>query len=239
VTNGPNISNNALNAARKQRVQSNAFAAAIPAALLLFFGFTSVPWTDEPSVLLFSWTLKIGGVAFAIIAAASLTGIWHVLIVDAIVSIVCGVVFGLTAALWTAQGSIALQTLLNGVFCLIFIGAGMRTWRDYWGFPIGTPKPFPVRVPPAESNVEPPRNPGPAATATMEALKRAKGGDTPFPSEKPVKEVTSMTPIEPVPQTVIAPPAPEPIPAKPPPRKTPAEPPPSGFLAAFADEDDD
>lgn len=118
-------------------VRRNAGPAGLAAALLLFFGFY---YLARPSgsdlfsiaALVFYYTLRIGGIAMAIVALWSLSGHTAALFVDAIVSVAIGVMLLLTG-LGLLTGGDLLQTVLNVVIGGMFISAGWRSGRDYFG----------------------------------------------------------------------------------------------------------
>jgi len=107
----------------------------LAAALLLFFGFY---YLARPSgsdlfsiaALVFFYTLRIGGIAMAVVALWSLSGHGAALFVDAIVSVVIGLLLVLTG-LGLLTGGDLLQTVLNVVIGGMFISAGRRSGRDW------------------------------------------------------------------------------------------------------------
>jgi hypothetical protein len=119
-----------------QRVRANAFTAAIAAALLIYFGCFRLS-ADQGGGLFgiaataLVWTLRIGGVAFALLALLSLTGQLFTLAIDAVVSIAVGVMLVLTGIGLLVGGGDILQPVISVVCAWLFIGAGVRNWRDF------------------------------------------------------------------------------------------------------------
>ncbi|UCF33374.1 MAG: hypothetical protein JSV78_13680 [Phycisphaerales bacterium] len=119
-----------------QRVRANAFTAAIAAALLIYFGCFHLS-ADQGGGLFgiaataLVWTLRIGGVAFALLALLSLTGQLFTLAIDAVVSIAVGIMLVLTGIGLLVGGGGMLQPVISVVCAWLFIGAGVRNWRDF------------------------------------------------------------------------------------------------------------
>jgi hypothetical protein len=119
-----------------QRVRANAFTAAIAAALLIYFGCFRLS-ADQGGGLFgiaataLVWTLRIGGVAFALLALLSLTGHLFTLAIDAVVSIAVGIMLVLTGIGLLVGGGDILQPVISVVCAWLFIGAGVRNWRDF------------------------------------------------------------------------------------------------------------
>lgn len=119
------------------RVRQNAGSAGFAAALLIYFGFfsLSIPGTSDlfgKANLVFVYTLRIGGVAMAVIALGSLVGLRMVLIVDAVVSITIGVVLILTGVLMLIDGGAVMQTIINVICGGMFFSAGTRNGAEYF-----------------------------------------------------------------------------------------------------------
>ena len=126
------------------RVRGNAGSAGLAAALLIFFGFFYVakPTGSDlfaRSALAFVYALRVGGIAMAGLAVWSLLGHRLVLIVDALVSVTIGVVFGLSGVGMLIGGGDVLQVVLNVVFGGMFISAGLRNGRAYSSLTLPAP----------------------------------------------------------------------------------------------------
>src|SRR5215468_3059072 len=91
---------------RQAAARANAPGAAIGAALMLFYGFYVSPiglgdsQLYNASVDVFRWTLRIGGLALATIAAACFAGFVTALAIDAVVSGLIGIIFLCCALIW-------------------------------------------------------------------------------------------------------------------------------------------
>ena len=121
------------------RVRQNAGSAAIAAALLIYFGFFRLlepAGTDlfNRAGWLFYHTLRIGGVAMALVAAGSLIGHPRVLLIDALISTTIGVLLILTGLAMAADGGAMMQTIINVLCGGFFASAGIRNWREYTAF---------------------------------------------------------------------------------------------------------
>jgi len=119
------------------QVRQNAWSAAIAAALMIYFGFFVL--AEPTGAGLFSWsalafyhTLRIGGIAMALIVLWSLLGDRTVLLVDGIASSVIGALFVLSAVGLLLGGGAMFETLLYVVFGSMFISSGRRNYREYF-----------------------------------------------------------------------------------------------------------
>ncbi len=118
------------------RVRQNIAPAAIGAAFLLYFGFfqlTEPTGTDlfGRANWVFYYTLRLGGLAMAAIAAWSLRGQPITLAVDAVVTVAIGVLLILSGLGMAVDGGAMVQTIINVVCGGMFISSGVRNWRDY------------------------------------------------------------------------------------------------------------
>jgi len=123
-------------AMRVMRVRQNVVPAAIGAAFLLFFGFfqlTEPTGTDlfGRANWVFYYTLRLGGLAMAAVAAWSLLGQSITLAVDAVVTVAIGALLILTGLGMAVDGGAMGQTIINVVCGGMFISSGVRNWRDY------------------------------------------------------------------------------------------------------------
>ena len=117
------------------RVRQNAGSAALAAALMIGFGFFTDPQhigSDLFSVgaRLFYFTLRVGGVLLALVAALSLTGRPFVLLIDALLSAAIGVVLVASGGLTLYDGG-GFQSVLALIFGAMFIGAGRRNGLEF------------------------------------------------------------------------------------------------------------
>ncbi len=118
------------------RVRQNVFPAGVAALILLYFGFAvfefqAVKDTFTLGDTLFNYTIRIGGIALAILAAASLSGRAVVLLADAFVSILVGAGLILGGLLMMAGGAMTTGYFLYLIFGGLFVSSGMRNLRDY------------------------------------------------------------------------------------------------------------
>jgi len=129
-----------------QRVRSQLFPALIGAALMLYFGFVQMAeptGTDlfNRAAWVFYQTLRLGGVAMALVAASLLTGHPLALIADAVVTVICGLLFVGTGGGMLLGGGEMIQIVIN-LFCgTSFVSSGMRSWKGYYNIavPVASP----------------------------------------------------------------------------------------------------
>ncbi|MFQ5413861.1 MAG: hypothetical protein ACE5E6_05325 [Phycisphaerae bacterium] len=237
------------------RVRQNAGSAAVAAALMVYFGFFStltVP-TNPASLfdignVVFIYVLRIGGVGMAILAVASLVGAPIVLLVDALLSGVIGVLLIVSGVLMLADGGAVIQTVINVGCGALFIGAARRNGRDYTALIDPADRmdhERGVHHRDAGRGYDDAPTPPPGASLASQLLHRHRPDETrPRPPHASVRRPdpgadAATQPAAPAPpRTPLAPPRtpPAPQPAAPPPPRD-AAPPPDGFLAAFAEDD--
>ena len=121
------------------RVRQNVAPAAIGAAFLLYFGFlhlTEPTGTDlfSRANWIFYYTLRLGGLAMAAVAAWSAFGHPITLAIDAIVTVAIGGLLILTGFGMAIDGGAMGQTIINVVCGGMFISSGFRNWRDSRSF---------------------------------------------------------------------------------------------------------
>jgi len=121
------------------RVRANFVPAVIAAVLLILFGFLYLAkptGTDlySRSAQVFYHTLRIGGVAMALIAMWSLTGRRHALLADAVASLVIGLLFILSGGGMIVDGGGVFPSSLNILFGLMFMSAGLHNGRAFAAF---------------------------------------------------------------------------------------------------------
>lgn len=129
------------------RVRQNAGSAALAAACLMFFGFLGGFQPPEVTNLftlgdaVFNYTLRIGGVLMAVVAAASLTGRLFALAADASVSAGIGLLLVLSGICMLAGGGgLAVNYVLYVVFGGLFLSVGVRNGREYLAMTTAAPK---------------------------------------------------------------------------------------------------
>lgn len=235
-------------------VRANATSAGLAALCLLFFGFyVLADPTGTTGFARANWvylyTLRIGGIAMAVIAVWSLLGHRVALAVDAVASLLIGGLLIVSALVLKYLGWDMVNTVISVICGGMFVSSGVRNGRLYAGFAsvhraqatLDALLPAAVGAPPAE-------RPGPVdARATLERLRRIREGEASHaaPVEPPTQGVRHAEPspeARPVPHrhTSSAPPHSDVrAPAAPTVTPAPDEPAPEGFLASFARKRDD
>ena len=119
-------------------VRGNVWSVAIGAALLCYYGFKALATPEgtdlfSRSNLLFFHTVRIGGLALAVLAVWCWLGKPLALAVDGVVSVLIGVLFILSGGgmLIDSGGSIGFNTILIMLFGMMFFGSGRRNWQTY------------------------------------------------------------------------------------------------------------
>jgi len=229
------------------RVRGNVASAAIAALLLLYFGFRQFGVMEGDDLFslagnVFLWTLRIGGVAFAIIALWSLLGQAVVLAVDGVVSVAVGALLILTGLAMLLDGGYVVQAVPSAICGYLFLSAGLRNCREYRSLAGGVDgSPGFGRDgydPRFDDRYEASRTSPPPPSLGSRLLKKVDETDdldrTPIPVD-PLDAIPSESPDEPA------------FESRAPKEDAPTEPvedpqddddqPPDGFLASFADED--
>ncbi|MFQ5591917.1 MAG: hypothetical protein ACE5HE_12195, partial [Phycisphaerae bacterium] len=121
-------------------VRSNTGSAALTGALLVFFGFFWFGGVSGSGTLLigdtlFHWTLRAGGLLMIGVAVWCSIGVPIALLVDAMLSLLIGVLLIVSAAMLLAGGGFKLSYPVYAVCGVIFITYGLRDWREYRRFP--------------------------------------------------------------------------------------------------------
>ncbi len=146
------------------RIRQAAGGSTLAAALMLFFGYS---YLAEPTGSdLFSWctwfllhTLRIGGLAMAVVSIGLLAARRRALLADAAVSGIVGAVLILTGVGMVADDGDLLQTIVNVGCGGMFLSAAKHYGREYLSIRGATQE---TQV----ANVTDPRSPqGPAAVA--------------------------------------------------------------------------
>jgi len=128
------------------RIKTQAASAWIGAALLLFFGFG---YLSEPSGTdLFAkayWvllqTLRVGGIAMAVVALFLMTGQAMALACDAFVSIAVGLLLIGTGVVMFVDGGDIVQSAINVICGSGFASSGRRSWQAYAAMRARAPSP--------------------------------------------------------------------------------------------------
>lgn len=157
-----------------RRVRATSFWAFLGGALLLYFGVRLRGLTsnlDSPtyaqSLVLYVWSLRIGGAAMIVAGAACLTGRAIAVLFDAVVCAVTGVALVIVLVTWIANGDS--DWLLTAIIAAMFLVAAAHSWRDFSRRPRGaiTERAVPPVAPAARPRVRPsaaePSEPAPAA----------------------------------------------------------------------------
>ena len=120
------------------RVRNNTGSAALAGGLLVLFGFFFLSWeagTDlsTRATNVFCLTVRVGGLALIGVAVWSTFGHVPALLADAIISLVIGLAFAVTAVLMLVDVGwwILVQTLIYLICGTMFLNSSLRTWRDY------------------------------------------------------------------------------------------------------------
>lgn len=118
--------------------RQNAIQAGIAAMLMLFIGwfFASKGISSNrfynATVDVFYWSLRVGGILMALVAALCAANLRAGLFFDAIVSGVCGVIMALIAIYWLIDaGGGDLQSLIYVIFGGGFVSASISAMRSY------------------------------------------------------------------------------------------------------------
>jgi len=119
-------------------VRRNVWPAAIAAVLLCYYGFQALVEPQGGDLFtrsnwVFFHTVRIGGVAMAVLAVWCWLGRPAALAVDGVVSMAIGVSFILSGGgmLIDSGGSIGFNTILIILFGMMFFGSGRHNWQTY------------------------------------------------------------------------------------------------------------
>ena len=160
----------------KAVVRANAVSALIAAALMLYLGWMMGGWVypDDAGVIyvksldIFDWMLRLGGIGMAIVAVLCFAGVRAGLLMEFIVSGVCGAIMAGCGVIWVFGAGIGLTAMLALLSGIILLGAALRAGRAYRATQapaIGTREgaPRPGEHPAATGAVNPPH---PASVAS-------------------------------------------------------------------------
>lgn len=232
--------------------------AGIAAVLLCYYGYYVAMPGSTFAEGLFCYTLRIGGPALILSVLLLQTGKLFALAYDGIVSILIGVGLAVSSVLWLMGGGGGAQTYLNIFFGILFFNSGWRNWsvfKQMQSVDVSSPRrpadpeTQPTQhLPPSDSlagRIKRQRETQPAEP-TRESTPPAESSAQPQPVSPPASEIpfdqppVPEVPSEPTPQQVE--PSAEADSTKPPfslksmpPLSSSTE----GFLASFADRDDD
>lgn len=121
-----------------EQARQNAFRAGIAALVMIYYGwFTGwlIPADAsafyEQLIVVFDWTLKLGGIAFGLTCLLCLAGLRAGLLLDVFVSGICGIVLVVCPAYWLFHDGIDLQNILYLIVGLFFIGSARHSWTAF------------------------------------------------------------------------------------------------------------
>ncbi len=168
-----------------ENAKGNAFWTALVAMLMLYYGWMVGGWvypatassTYITALDAFDWMLKIGGGCFLVVAIICLIGLRIGLLLDAIVSLACGLTFITCCAIWIVGDGLNLQNLVYLAFGALFLNAARRTAGSFFATrscPAAAPGAvatgstgrrgwFGAGVPDAPPSAKPPEPPHPAS----------------------------------------------------------------------------
>jgi hypothetical protein len=136
--------------------KKNAGYTAVGAVFLLAYGwlYSTVGVSDNQfynaTVSAFNWMLRGGGLLMLIISGMCYAGLRLALLLDFIVSGLCGLLMMVCAAYWMSQDGINLRDGLILLFGLLFARAALSSWSIY-----GAPQVLPASVEPVSPSHEP------------------------------------------------------------------------------------
>lgn len=138
---------------RRDMVRSHATSPLLPAALFFFFGWMQYIDTDSSltdfynfSVHWCNWSLRIGSILFLIAAVACYAGIAAGLLLDAVVTACCALMFLVVGANWSSYGFV--NGYLFVIFAFMFGTAARRSfqiWKSMRGVPLPSDRTPPAR----------------------------------------------------------------------------------------------
>jgi hypothetical protein len=128
-----------------RKAKDNALWIGIVAVLMLYFGWGVglVGISDNAfyntTVDIFYWMLKIGGICLLAAAILCFAGLRIGLLLDAVVSAVCGLIMVSCSAYWLIDEGVNLQYVLYVLFGVMFLNAARRSWSSYTATGPGQP----------------------------------------------------------------------------------------------------
>lgn len=151
----------------------NAPTVAFAGFLMLLYAFMGGGWVYPAdanefyvfTLSAFDWLLRIGGAAMLIVAAICYTGARIGLLLEVIVSGLCGLTMWMCAGTWLMNGSVGINTILICVFGFLFLSAARSAWTMYRAGE-GTTKPR-VAAQPAAPVAPPPPHPASQASSVL------------------------------------------------------------------------
>jgi hypothetical protein len=203
---------------RNPHAVTNAAYAGIAALMMLFFGWfyglsgISSNAFYNLTVDVFTWTLRIGGLAMLAVAIVCYTGQTVGLLLDAIVSGLCGAIIFGCGAYWLIDGlqggGISINYLLYVIFGGMFLNSARANWQ-HWAASARPSDGF---------NASPPAVPLDQSTRTALPRRLRARGDSPKP--EPPNQPEPVHPASVRPESLT----------------DETGPPPGGYLAALARE---
>lgn len=175
-----------------QDAKDNAAWTGFAALLMLAYGYLATGWSYPAgatafylfTLSLFDWMLKIGGICLLATAVVCMFGLRLGLLLDTIVSGVCGLIMILCAGTWTLSGGFGLFAALCLIFGGIYINAARGALASYLASasqgalpataPAGEPAPAPRRWFGSPTPPPPAKPPPPKAEAPHPATVRPK-----------------------------------------------------------------
>lgn len=107
--------------------KKNTLYTAITAILMIWCGWFTV-FEDTTSVTLFVWTLRLGGIGMVAVALLCFMGMNAGLLMDAIISGLCGVIMVLCGLDWLRHDGFKLFDFIIVVFGVMFVRAAWTSW---------------------------------------------------------------------------------------------------------------
>lgn len=115
-----------------QNAKLNASTVAFAGALMLFWSWYSGSWTyPDFATVMFDWMLLVGGIAMIGVAVVCYLGARIGLLLETIVSGICGVIMLVCAGTWIVKGLMGINTVLIGIFGVMFVSAARSAWSMY------------------------------------------------------------------------------------------------------------
>jgi drug/metabolite transporter superfamily protein YnfA len=127
-------------------IRRQAVWALIAALVLLYYGYREYAPDERTLSRVFAATLRYGGIAMVVAAAALATGTKWGLLVDGVVSLLVGAGLAYTGVSLVMAG-VNLESVLILIFAYLFLSSGWRSFRGFLGADV---PPGPAATPPAE-----------------------------------------------------------------------------------------
>ncbi|MCZ6817790.1 MAG: hypothetical protein O7F76_13975 [Planctomycetota bacterium] len=122
-----------------QHAKQNAVWAGIAALLMLYYGWGTGGWLIpanstaffEATFNWFDWMLKIGGICMAVVAVLCFLGLRVALLIDVVVSGLCGSILILCPVYWMFIVGPGLQNIVFVIFGGMFVNTARGCWTAY------------------------------------------------------------------------------------------------------------